>query len=109
MSATHHKIDACRSGTFNGMDYDEEYVITFGYRSGRREVRYLRNGDPGYPADPPEVEFISISPGPGDNAAFPDLAQKWLEEWANDWLDEHEDDAIEQAESDLLKVEENDQ
>ena len=46
---------------------------------GRPEVRTLRNGDPGWPADPDELEVVSIHPGAGDHGAFSDMAQAALE------------------------------
>ena len=76
-----HKINWYRSGSLNGMDWEDEQEITFEFRPGRPEVRTLRNGDPGYPADPDEVEFVSISPGASD-----DLVQQSLEAEAETWL-----------------------
>ncbi len=81
-----HKISATRSGAINGMDVDNEYEIEFEYRAGRPAVMYLRNGDPGYPADPDELEVIKITPGAGDHGVFSDIAQRDLEEWAQEWL-----------------------
>lgn len=41
--------------------YDEIPVdIKFTYSPGRPAVMYLRNGDPGYPADPPEIDLVSV-------------------------------------------------
>ncbi len=83
-----HKITATRSGSDPVLgDWDAEYEITFEYRAGRPAVWTLRNGDPGYPADPDEVEFISITPDAGDHGVFSDLAQRWLEDWAREWLE----------------------
>ena len=86
--ATKHKIIAERSGSYNGMDWEAEYEITFEYRPGRPAVMYLRNGDPGYPADPPEIELVSVKPTIGivDAGGFTDLAQKDIEEWASEWI-----------------------
>lgn len=81
-----HKITWCRSGTTNGMDWEDEQEITFEFRPGRPEVRTLRNGDPGYPADPDEIEFVSIKPGAGDHGAFSDIADKMLRDEAENWL-----------------------
>jgi hypothetical protein len=82
-----HKINWLRSGTRDGMDWETEHEITFEFRAGRPEVRTLRNGDPGYPADPDEIELVSITPGPGDHGVFTDLAQRDLEGWAQEWLE----------------------
>ena len=81
-----HKIHWYRSGSTNGMDWEDEQTITFEFRAGRPEVRTLRNGDPGYPADPDEIEFVSIAPGAGDHGVFSDMAQAGLEDAAQDWL-----------------------
>jgi len=89
-----HKISATRSGTINGMDVDNEYEIEFEYRAGSPAVMYLRNGDPGYPADPDELEVIKITPGAGDHGVFSDIAQRDLENWAQEWL---ETDGLDEA------------
>lgn len=81
-----HKIHWYRSGSTNGMDWEDEQTITFEFRAGRPEVHTLCNGDPGYPADPDEIEFISIAPGAGDHGVFSDMAQAGLEDEAQDWL-----------------------
>lgn len=91
-----HKIHWYRSGSTNGMDWEDEQTITFEFRAGRPEVRTLRNGDPGYPADPDEVEFVSVSPGSSD-----DLVQQALEDEAQTWLSsEGYDAALEVAAED---------
>lgn len=96
-----HKITWHRHGTTNGMDWEDEQEITFEFRAGRPEVRTLRNGDPGYPADPDEIEFVSISPGAGDAGVFSDLAQQSLEDEAQNWLcSDGYDAALEIAASD---------
>lgn len=83
-----HKITWIRSGSHPTMgDWDAEYEITFEYRAGRPAVWTLRNGDPGYPADPDEIEFVSITPGAGDHGVFSDMAQRDLEDAAQLWLD----------------------
>ena len=97
-----HKIHWYRSGSTNGMDWEDEHEITFEFRAGRPEVRTLRNGDPGYPADPCELEVVSINPGAGNHGAFSDIADKLLHDEAQDWLSsEGYDAAIEIAYSDL--------
>ena len=37
------------------------YEVMFNYKRGSPEVRTLRNGDPGYPADPPSIALIGFS------------------------------------------------
>ncbi len=91
-----HKIHWYRSGSTNGTDWEDEQTITFEFRAGRPAVMYLRNGDPGYPADPDEVEFVSVLPGSSD-----DLVQQALEDEAQTWLSsEGYDAAIEVAAED---------
>lgn len=82
MTATRHTIAACRSGSFNGMDYDNDYTITFTYRLGEEPV------------------FVSIDPPASDIGAFTDLAQADLIDWAKNWLDENADRATDKAEAD---------
>lgn len=82
-----HKITWYRSGSTNGMDWEAEHEITFEFRAGRPAVWNLRNGDPGYPADPDEIEFVSVHPGADDHDGFSDIAQRWLEADAQEWLE----------------------
>lgn len=81
-----HKIHWYRSGSTNGMDWEDEQEITFEFRPGSPDVMYLRNGDPGYPGYPAEVEFVSVTPGAGDAGGFTDMAQRALEDEAQTWL-----------------------
>lgn len=89
-----HKITATRSGAINGMDVDNEYEIEFEYRAGRPAVMYLRNGDPGYPADPDELEVIKVTPGADSHGVFSDIAQRDIDDWAQEWL---ETDGLDEA------------
>ncbi len=98
--SSQHKIDATRSGEFNGMDYDEDYVITFSYVRGAPATGPTYSSG-GQPAEPAEIEFVSVTPDAGDHGAFTDLAQSGLEQWAQFWLDEHYDECIELAEQDM--------
>ena len=67
-----------------GLDPDGLPVdITFNYTKGRPAVMYLRNGDPGYPADPAEVEFVSVT---CEDLTLPPAYQKKLDEWAVEYL-----------------------
>lgn len=70
-------------------EYDDgqEIEITFELRPGRPAKMYLRNGDPGYPAEPDEIEFQSARIWNG-RACTP--AE---EAWAADWLEKHDDEA----------------
>lgn len=95
-----HKIDAVRSGTSQGMDWDIDYTITFNFvRGAPAQGPSYSSG--GQPADPAEISFVSISPDAGDHGVYTDIAQKWLVEWAEEWLAEHHDEAIEIAEQDM--------
>lgn len=95
-----HKIHWYRSGSTDGMDWEDEQTITFEFRAGRPEVRTLRNGDPGYPADPDEIELVSISPGAGEHGVYSDIAQQWLVDEAQTWL---ETDGFDEAMSIVAK------
>ena len=67
-----------------GLDPDGLPVdLTFTYSKGRPAVMYLRNGDAGYPADPPEVEFVSVH---CEDLKLPEAYQKKLDEWAVEYL-----------------------
>ena len=68
-----------------------ECQITFSYTRGRPAVMYLRNGDPGYPADPDEIEFMSAAPycngKPSPFLDYADMQQATLDDLARDWLE----------------------
>jgi len=80
-----HKIHWYRSGTTNGMDWEDEQTITFEFRAGapERAPTYWHGG---LPADPDELEVISVTPGAGDAGGFTDMAQRALEDEAETWL-----------------------
>jgi hypothetical protein len=42
---------------------DEEWTVDYDYSPGRPGVHTLRNGDPGYPDDPPELSINAIRCG----------------------------------------------
>ena len=73
-----------------GMPDDEREVayptvdVTFTYKRGSPAVMYQRNGDPGWPAEPAEVELVGAKLIDGDGLQpTPDQ----LNDWAQDWLD----------------------
>jgi hypothetical protein len=73
--------------------------LTFEYRPGRKGVRTLRNGDPGYPDDPDELEAVAFQTWENKLSSAELVA---LTEWANDYLnDEGYDDAVDWAVKDL--------
>lgn len=83
---THKMRAAC---PFANSDDGIEVEITFNFTRGRPMVRYLRNGDPGYPADPDEVEVVSVKPV--DPAlVLPANLQKNLDDWAELYLSDDE-------------------
>jgi hypothetical protein len=58
--------------------------VIFTYLPGSPGVRYLRNGDPGYPPDPAELEFVSAALLDGDGCNpkpehVAKLAQEYLD------------------------------
>lgn len=69
-----HKITWLRSGSTNGIDWEDEQTITFEFRAGapERGPTYWHGG---LPADPDEIEVVSITPGP---VLLHDEAQEWL-------------------------------
>ena len=68
-----------------------ECEITFTYSPGRPAVMYLRNGDPGYPADPDEIEFLSAAPycngKPSPFLDYADMQHDTLDDLARAWLE----------------------
>lgn len=64
--------------------------ITYSYLPGYAGCRYQRNGDPGFPPEAAEVEFVSAKLIDGDGLA-PTTEQ--IKEWAQDWLDDDGYDA----------------
>ena len=80
-----HKIHWYRSGSTNGMDWEDEQTITFEFRAGapERGPTYWHGG---LPADPDELEVIKITPGAGNHGVFSDIAQRDLEDWAQEWI-----------------------
>ncbi len=80
MSAKHRMTAWCPFGlNKDGL----EVVIQFKYSPGRPAVMYLKNGDPGYPADPPEVDFVEANLV---HHTIDTGMQKMLDEWAVEYL-----------------------
>ena len=48
---------------YRSPEYGDEIEITVkgDYTPGTEDVPYLRNGDPGYPGNPPEIEITSAT------------------------------------------------
>jgi hypothetical protein len=98
---TTHTITAVRSGSFNGMDWEAEYVITYDYVPAAPDWYDKSVGGPGgwNPGHGAEISFISATPLP-DAGAFTDIAVKELQDWAAEWLDDNYAAAVDAAEQD---------
>ena len=59
-------------------------AIEYSFSKGSPAVMYQRNGDPGWPAEPAEVEALDAKLIDGDGLD-PTTDQVW--HWAQDWLD----------------------
>jgi hypothetical protein len=77
--STHRLRASC---PFANSDDGIEVEITYSFRRGRPAKMYLRNGDPGHPADPDEIELVSAKPV-DKTFVLPAPLQKALEEWAD--------------------------
>jgi len=77
-----HKIIRYEAWSDERGDHEAEHEITFRFTRGRPAVMYLRNGDPGYPADPHEVEYVSVWPpaDAGHQRALDEACQEWLQD-----------------------------
>jgi len=85
--STRHKMRATIPLDDSGAD-EIECEITFSYSPGRPAVMYLRNGDPGYPSDPAEIELVSATPTQ-DGKYYAAGAEnlEWLHDFARAWLE----------------------
>jgi hypothetical protein len=71
--------------------------VTYRYAPGSPAVMYQRNGDPGWPAEPAEIELINAQLLDGDGL---DPIQEQVNLWAYEWLNgDGYDQAVEHAES----------
>ena len=71
---------------------DDEVIVAvnYNYSPGRPAVMYLRNGDPGYPADPPEIEAMEMKvKGEHVPQWFADAVCDAIHEWL---YENHEDE-----------------
>lgn len=72
--------------------------LTFEYRRGYQEVRYLSNGDPGYPGEPDEIDLVEVR-FIDDKTGKP-YDEKWAD-WPAKWMfameEMHRDEIIEAA------------
>ncbi len=58
--------------TIERNEQEIEVAISGTYVPGEREVRYLRNGDPGHPGSPDEIQDITVTLKDGDDAPLTD-------------------------------------
>jgi len=61
-----------------------QFDIVVDFKKGSPAVMYQRNGDPGWPADPAEIELLDVALFKGDGIA-PTKEQMW--DWVQEWLD----------------------
>jgi hypothetical protein len=54
--------------TITRQDQEIEVAISGTFLKGCKEVRYLRNGDPGFPAEPDEITDLEATLRDGDEA-----------------------------------------
>jgi hypothetical protein len=106
MTATTHNIAAEHTVLFRipGMPDDEresanvKLEIAYTYLLRDPGCRTQRNGDPGWPPEPAEVDLVAAKLIDGDGLA---PTQDQINEWAIDWLDDAGyDAACENAEDD---------
>ena len=89
--STKHKLRATIPYGDPDIGAEIEVEIAFNFTPGRPAVMYLRNGDPGYPADPAEIEFVSAAMvvngklHPYDGP-FPVAHQQTLDAISEDWF-----------------------
>jgi hypothetical protein len=69
---------------------DEEWTVDYDYSPGRPGVHALRNGDPGYPDEPPELYVNSIKRGMQrfEFEELPEADQSYIELQVIDYEDE---------------------
>jgi len=93
--------------TFHGPD-DEEMPakIRCALTPGTPDVRYLRNGDPGYPGDPAECEIVEAKFASGEDVpeAVLDACRARIEEVAWEAARDVEDAARERAADDAFEL-----
>lgn len=62
-----------------------EVEISFDFSPGQPAVLYQRNGDPGWPAESAEIEFLSAAPI-DQSVVLGSYMQRILDDWAADYL-----------------------
>ena len=70
-------------------------LLTFEYTPGYPEVRYLRNGDPGYPGQPDIVELIDVQFIGEDGKPMGEAWKTWPVKWGKFMEDRYEEEVAE--------------
>jgi len=68
--------------------------LTFEYTKGYDEVRYLRNGDPGYPGEPDAVDLIDVQILGANKELLGEPWKTWPEKWGKWMEDNYEEEVI---------------
>jgi hypothetical protein len=69
----------------NGQEYCYPVIeIVYNYSPGCPAVMYQRNGDPGWPAEPAEVEVMDVTLL--EDGGLAEVDAKTLMKWAEDWI-----------------------
>lgn len=69
--------------------------LTFEYTKGYPEVRYLRNGDPGYPGEPDAVELVDVKFIGEDGKLMGEAWKTWPAKWGKFMEDRYTEEVIE--------------
>lgn len=72
--------------------------LTFEYTKGYQEVRYLSNGDPGYPGEPDEVELLMVRTNVSEDDRW--FWPAWPAKWAKAMEEVYRDMVCEIAQPD---------
>ena len=71
---TTHNVEDMMEVPINGVE--TEVTVRGVYTKGTPDVFYLRNGDPGHPGDPAEVEDIEATDEDGNEVELDDAAEE---------------------------------
>ena len=96
---SHETLKTTRSDKY---DPDEsEITVHFKYDAGRPAVMYLSNGDPGYPAEPDEINILKIECNGIDitdslsTQEYEEIEIKLYEDWQSSDYDDRTDEIYE--------------
>ncbi len=65
---------------------EADVVVEYSYSPGTPDVMYLKNGDPGYPGDPPELEIQTMTTPPIYGGKIRVPVPNWFFDAALDWI-----------------------